>query len=249
MNFARDVLEAARARAGARRGGARRVAARVELRAGGGAARRRSRRTCEAQGCRRGDVVMTLVGNRHEWVLAMVACFRQGLVALPCTEQLRPNDLELRLRVAAAAAGGVRRAQRRRARGGGLGRADADGAVGRAARRAGAAGRRARAGRPVPGHLHVRHRGRAEGGAARPALPRRPDAPGAPLARRRARATSCGAPPRRAGRSRRATRSSPRGCAAPRRSCTTPASTRTSGSSCSAASASTCCAWPRPSTA
>ena len=55
----------------------------------------------EAQGCRRGDVVMTLVGNRHEWVLAMVACFRQGLVALPCTEQLRPHDLELRLRVTA----------------------------------------------------------------------------------------------------------------------------------------------------
>ena len=31
----------------------------------------------------------------------MVACFRLGLVALPCTEQLRPKDLALRLRVAA----------------------------------------------------------------------------------------------------------------------------------------------------
>ena len=43
---------------------------------------------------------MTLVGNRSEWVLAMVACFRLGLVVLPCTEQLRPKDLELRLRIA-----------------------------------------------------------------------------------------------------------------------------------------------------
>jgi acyl-coenzyme A synthetase/AMP-(fatty) acid ligase len=50
-------------------------------------------------GVRRGDVVLTLLGNRPEWVLAMVACFRLGLVALPCTEQLRPKDLELRLRV------------------------------------------------------------------------------------------------------------------------------------------------------
>ena len=52
---------------------------------------------------RRGDVVLTLLGNRPEWVLTMVACFRQGYVVLPCTEQLRPNDLRLRLAVAAAA--------------------------------------------------------------------------------------------------------------------------------------------------
>ena len=43
---------------------------------------------------------MTLIGNRPGWVLAMVAAFRLGLVALPCTEQLRAADLELRLRVA-----------------------------------------------------------------------------------------------------------------------------------------------------
>jgi acyl-coenzyme A synthetase/AMP-(fatty) acid ligase len=48
----------------------------------------------------RGDVVMTLVGNRPEWVLTLVACFRQGWVALPCNEQLRPHDLQLRLAVA-----------------------------------------------------------------------------------------------------------------------------------------------------
>ena len=40
-------------------------------------------------GVRRGDVVLTLLGNRPEWVLAMVACFRPGYVVLPCTEQLR----------------------------------------------------------------------------------------------------------------------------------------------------------------
>ena len=53
-----------------------------------------------AEGLERGDVVLTLVGNRSEWVLAMVACFRLGLVALPCNEQLRAKDLELRLQAA-----------------------------------------------------------------------------------------------------------------------------------------------------
>src|SRR5215217_6172998 len=43
---------------------------------------------------------MTLVGNRPEWVLAMLACFRLGAVALPCTEQLRAADLRSRLEVA-----------------------------------------------------------------------------------------------------------------------------------------------------
>jgi acetyl-CoA synthetase len=48
-------------------------------------------------GIGRGDVVMTLIGNRPEWVFAMVACFRLGAVALPCTEQLRAKDLRLRI--------------------------------------------------------------------------------------------------------------------------------------------------------
>jgi acyl-coenzyme A synthetase/AMP-(fatty) acid ligase len=51
-------------------------------------------------GVRRGDIVLTLVGNRPEWVLTMVACFRQGFVALPCNEQLRAKDLALRLEAA-----------------------------------------------------------------------------------------------------------------------------------------------------
>jgi acyl-coenzyme A synthetase/AMP-(fatty) acid ligase len=48
-------------------------------------------------GLRRGDVVMTLVGNRPEWVFALLAAFRQGLVVLPCNEQLRAKDLRQRL--------------------------------------------------------------------------------------------------------------------------------------------------------
>jgi acetyl-CoA synthetase len=53
-----------------------------------------------ARGVRRGDVVMTLVGNRLEWVLAMLACWRMGAVVLPCNTQLRRRDLELRARAA-----------------------------------------------------------------------------------------------------------------------------------------------------
>jgi acyl-coenzyme A synthetase/AMP-(fatty) acid ligase len=49
------------------------------------------------QGVRAGDVVMTVIGNRPEWVEAMVACFRIGAVALPCIEQLRPADLRARM--------------------------------------------------------------------------------------------------------------------------------------------------------
>jgi acyl-coenzyme A synthetase/AMP-(fatty) acid ligase len=100
MNFARDVVEAAdptglalveRSRAGDRRewsfGAVARQAATVA-------------HHFDAMGIRRGDVVLTLIGNRPEWVLTMVACFRQGYVVLPCTEQLRPKDLRQRLEVA-----------------------------------------------------------------------------------------------------------------------------------------------------
>ncbi len=51
-------------------------------------------------GVRRGDVVMTVIGNRPEWVMTMLACFRVGAVVLPCTEQLRAKDLRLRLEAA-----------------------------------------------------------------------------------------------------------------------------------------------------
>src|SRR4051812_45116390 len=39
---------------------------------------------------------MTMIGNRPEWVYAMVAALRIGAVVLPSTEQLRPNDLRAR---------------------------------------------------------------------------------------------------------------------------------------------------------
>src|SRR6201747_3212979 len=53
-----------------------------------------------ARGVKRGDVVMTLVGNRIEWVLTLLACWRMGAVALPCNTQLRRKDLELRIAAA-----------------------------------------------------------------------------------------------------------------------------------------------------
>ena len=63
----------------------------------------RAARTLAAQmhghGVRRGDTVLTLVGNTPDWVVAMVACFRQGFVVLPCNEQLRAKYLALRLAV------------------------------------------------------------------------------------------------------------------------------------------------------
>jgi acetyl-CoA synthetase len=56
--------------------------------------------TLAAHGIGRGDVVMTVIGNRPEWVLTMLACFRLGAVVLPCTEQLRAKDLQLRIALA-----------------------------------------------------------------------------------------------------------------------------------------------------
>jgi acyl-coenzyme A synthetase/AMP-(fatty) acid ligase len=104
VNYVRDVVEAAPPERTAiveltRAGGRRRwsfgeVADRSARLAG----------TLAARGVARGDVVMTLMGNRAEWVLTMLACLRLGAVALPCTEQLRPKDLRLRLDRTAPAA-------------------------------------------------------------------------------------------------------------------------------------------------
>jgi len=43
---------------------------------------------------------MTLVGNRIEWVLTLLACWRMGAVALPCNTMLRRHDLEHRVAAA-----------------------------------------------------------------------------------------------------------------------------------------------------
>src|SRR3954453_22389692 len=54
----------------------------------------------DARGFERGDAGMPLVGGRIEWVLAMLACFRMGAVAMPCNPQLRRKDLEVRVNAA-----------------------------------------------------------------------------------------------------------------------------------------------------
>jgi acetyl-CoA synthetase len=100
MNFARDVVDAAPPE----------QRALVELTHDGrrhewsfGQVSERSARLAGAlgrSGVGKGDVVMTIIGNRPEWVLAMVACFRIGAVALPCNEQLRSKDLALRVKAA-----------------------------------------------------------------------------------------------------------------------------------------------------
>jgi acetyl-CoA synthetase len=47
-----------------------------------------------------GDVVMTLMGARPEWVFTMLGAWRLGAVALPCSEQLRRKDIAYRIRAA-----------------------------------------------------------------------------------------------------------------------------------------------------
>ena len=50
-----------------------------------------------AHGVTRGSVVLTLIGSRVEYALSILACLRVGAATLPCSEQLRPKDLALRL--------------------------------------------------------------------------------------------------------------------------------------------------------
>jgi acyl-coenzyme A synthetase/AMP-(fatty) acid ligase len=103
MNFARDVVEAAPAdrtalielaRDGTRRSWSYGEVADASARLAGRLA---------AAGIGRGDVVLVWVGNRSEWVLSMLACFRIGAVPASCPEQLRAKDLRLRLDAAAPA--------------------------------------------------------------------------------------------------------------------------------------------------
>ena len=170
------------------------------------------RRAATRSASARGDVVLTLVGNRPEWALTMLACFRQGYVVLPCTEQLRPKDLAQRLRRRAAAARRRRRAQRGDAARGRLERRHALGPV--------------RGGRishsPPPAELAPEDpclitftSGTA--GEPKAVLHGQRYLTGQQLQAEHwlapaARPSSCGAPPPRAGRSRPATRSSRPGC-------------------------------------
>jgi acetyl-CoA synthetase len=97
VNFARDVVAAAEpgrlALIAVSREGER-----VEIAFGEVADRSgRLAGTLARHGVGRGDAVMTLIGNRPEWVYAMVACWWLGAAAQPCTEQLRPGDLRARI--------------------------------------------------------------------------------------------------------------------------------------------------------
>lgn len=97
MNFARDILRCvdpgARALVELAADGSRREWSFAEIAQRSGALAG----TLHSFDVARGDVVMTLIGNRPEWVFAMVACFRIGAIVLPCTEQLRAADLRLRI--------------------------------------------------------------------------------------------------------------------------------------------------------
>src|SRR3954468_18061637 len=78
VNFVRDVVEAAPA---GRRAlvSISREGQRAEISFGEVAERSaRLAGALVARGIGRGNVVMTMVGNRPEWVYAMVACFRVG---------------------------------------------------------------------------------------------------------------------------------------------------------------------------
>jgi acyl-coenzyme A synthetase/AMP-(fatty) acid ligase len=96
MNFARDVVDGAPPDRAAlielARDGGRREWSFAEVSDRGA----RLAGTLARHGVARGDVVMTVIGNRPDWVLTMVACFRMGAVALPCNEQLRAKDLAQR---------------------------------------------------------------------------------------------------------------------------------------------------------
>jgi len=103
MNFARDVVAAAPAGAPAlielTRAGERRVWTFGELTESAG----RFAGLLRREGIGRGDIVLIWLGNRSEWVLSMLACFRVGAVPASCPEQLRAADLRLRVDAVAPA--------------------------------------------------------------------------------------------------------------------------------------------------
>ena len=93
MNFARDVVDAAppgrRALVELARDGSRREVAFAEV------ADRAARMAgaLAARGVAKGDVVLTLIGNRLEWVDTMLACFRLGAVYVPANFRQTPAEV------------------------------------------------------------------------------------------------------------------------------------------------------------
>ena len=94
MNFARDVVDEAPADARAMveidRDGRRREFPFGEV----SSASARLAGTLAGHGIGRGDVVLTLIGNRPQWVLVMVACFRIGVIQAPLNISLKAADLD-----------------------------------------------------------------------------------------------------------------------------------------------------------
>ena len=252
MNFAREIVDTAPAdgralvelaREGSRREWSFGEVARPSARLAG---------TLQAHGVARGDVVMTLIGNRPEWVLTMVACFRIGAVVLPCNEQLRAKDLRLRLAAAQPRADRRRRAQPSPS-------STLPAPTARCspipdeslfARASPAPAVELDADDPCLITFTSGTTGEPKGGRPRPALPARPAAAGRRTGSAPGPASWCGARPPAAGPSRRATPSSRPGCAGaaallhdarfdPARA----------ARDARRASASTCSAWRRPSTA
>jgi acetyl-CoA synthetase len=99
VNYVRDVIDAAPANAPALielpREGERRVWTFGEL----SDACARFAGHLASRDVQQGDVVLIWLGNRGEWALAMLACFRIGALPVACPEQLRAKDLRLRLDV------------------------------------------------------------------------------------------------------------------------------------------------------
>jgi acyl-coenzyme A synthetase/AMP-(fatty) acid ligase len=100
VNFARDIVDGSPPESPAlielRRGGERRVWTFSEV----GEASARFAGYLHALGLEKGDVVLIWLGNRPEWAMSLLACFRLGLVAASCPEQLRASDLRLRFEAA-----------------------------------------------------------------------------------------------------------------------------------------------------
>jgi acyl-coenzyme A synthetase/AMP-(fatty) acid ligase len=97
VNYVRDVVEAAPATTPAlvelARDGGRRVWSFAEI----ADASARLAGYLAREGLEPGDVVLVWLGNRAEWALVMLACFRLGVVPASCPEQLRAKDLRLRM--------------------------------------------------------------------------------------------------------------------------------------------------------
>ena len=119
---------------------------------------------------------MTVIGNRPEWVDALLACWRIGAVALPCTEQLRPADLRARMDAAEPALVIADERDADAVREAGFDGTMLEVPDPRLLDAAPAPAADLAAGRPGADRLHLRHVRRAQADPPRPALPVRPGA-------------------------------------------------------------------------